>query len=89
MGYTPKLGCCALNNSVFKKESLRNISHDNDEIANSCIMAQHFLLILTLQYNITYVSEICVLVHVVNILHPSSEILKAAVAHSQQLFKKN
>lgn len=36
---------------------LRDISHDNNEIANSCIIAQDFLLLLTLQYNIIHVWE--------------------------------
>lgn len=38
MAYTQKPGCCALNNSMLK-EMLRDISHDNNEIANSCITA--------------------------------------------------
>lgn len=37
-----KPGCCVLNNSLFKRETLRDISHDNNEFANSCITAQHF-----------------------------------------------
>lgn len=45
-------------------------------------MAQHFLLLLTLQYNIIHVWKICGLEHVLYILRPSSELLRAAVAHS-------
>lgn len=54
--YSPKPGCSALNNSVFKREALRDISHDNNKLAKSCIMVQHFLSLLTLQQDAIHVS---------------------------------
>lgn len=85
MVYTAKPGCCALNNSVLKRETLKDISHDNNEIANNCIMHNTFfflLLLLTLQYDIFHVWTICVLAHTLCNSHPSSGLLQADVAHS-------
>lgn len=79
MIYTPKPGCRALNNSAFKRRTLSDISHDNNEIAKSCITTQHFFTPSNLNNTTLSTSEKSVLVHVLDILRRSSQLLQAAV----------